>query len=138
MSRGRLGGARVLDKDELAHSETAYEFQGHHHDAGVSFIMIDALPESGPKLHKLAEGKVLEMNIISPNKKWSYLTAKQKAPFVLRGVLQFALLAAALADIHRRPAEEINGSKWMWSAVALVNFMGIGPIAYFVFGRKHS
>jgi hypothetical protein len=52
MSRGRLGGACVLDKDDLAHSETAYEFHGHHHDAGVSFIMIDALPESGPKLHK--------------------------------------------------------------------------------------
>jgi hypothetical protein len=72
------------------------------------------------------------------NKKWSDLTASQKTPFVLRGIVQFALLAAALADIYRRPAEEVNGSKWMWSAVALLNFMGIGPIAYFVFGRKHS
>jgi hypothetical protein len=48
------------------------------------------------------------------------------------------LLAAALADIYRRPAEEINGSKWLWSAAALVNFMGIGPIAYFAFGRKRT
>ena len=54
------------------------------------------------------------------------------------GIVQFALLAAALADIYRRPAEEINGSKWLWSAAALVNFMGIGPIAYFAFGRKRT
>ena len=78
------------------------------------------------------------MIIMPRNKKWSDLSSGQKAPFVLQGIVQFALLAAALADIYRRPAEEINGSKWLWSAVALVNFMGFGPIAYFVFGRKHS
>ncbi len=42
---------RILDKTDLTHSETEYEFQGHHHDAGVSFIAIDAPPGSGPKLH---------------------------------------------------------------------------------------
>jgi drug/metabolite transporter (DMT)-like permease len=76
------------------------------------------------------------MIIMSRNKKWSELTATEKAPFVLRGIVQFALLAVALVDIHRRPAEEIRGSKWLWRAVALVNFMGIGPVAYFLFGRK--
>ncbi len=76
------------------------------------------------------------MIIMPRNKKWSDLTARQKAPFVLRGIVQFALLAAALADIHRRPAEEIYGSKWLWGAATFVNFMGIGPIAYFLFGRK--
>jgi hypothetical protein len=84
------------------------------------------------------ENKVMKMIIMSPNKKWSDLTAREKAPFVLRGIVQFALLAEALADIYHRPAEEINGSKWLWSAVALVNFMGIGPIAYFLFGRKRA
>jgi mannose-6-phosphate isomerase-like protein (cupin superfamily) len=44
--------ARVLDKTDLAPGETSYEFQGYHHDAGVSFIVIDAPPGSGPKLHK--------------------------------------------------------------------------------------
>jgi mannose-6-phosphate isomerase-like protein (cupin superfamily) len=43
---------RVLDMADLATGETAYEFQGCHHDAGISFIVIDAPPESGPKLHK--------------------------------------------------------------------------------------
>ena len=80
----------------------------------------------------------MEMIIMARNKKWSDLTDSEKAPFVLRGIVQFALLVAALADIYRRPAEEINGSKWLWSATALVNFMGIGPIAYFIFGRKRA
>jgi hypothetical protein len=37
--------------------------------------------------------------------------------------VQFALLAAALSDIYRRPAEEIRGSRWLWSVVALVIFI---------------
>lgn len=71
-----------------------------------------------------------------PDKRWSDLAPSQKAPLVLRGIAQFALSAAALADIHRRPAEQIKGSKWLWSVAALVNFMGIGPIAYWAFGRR--
>jgi len=47
-----VGGARFLDKAGLTHGETANEFQGFQHDAGISFIVIDAPPGSGPKLHK--------------------------------------------------------------------------------------
>ena len=75
---------------------------------------------------------------MAPNKKWSDLTTRQKAPFVLRGIVQFTLLVAALADIRRRSVQEINGSKRLWTAAAFVNFMGIGPIAYFAFGRKRA
>ena len=42
----------MLDKTDLAHSDTTYEFQGHHQDASVSFSVIEALPRSGPKLHR--------------------------------------------------------------------------------------
>jgi len=80
------------------------------------------------QLH-VKEDRIMEVIIMSRNKNWSDLTAREKAPFMVQGIVQVTLLAAALADIHRRPAEEINGSKWLWSAVALVNFMGIGPIA---------
>jgi len=43
---------RLIDVANLEHSETSYEFEGYDHDAGVSFIVIDAPPGSGPKLHK--------------------------------------------------------------------------------------
>ena len=44
------------------------------------------------------------------------------------------LLIAAQRDISRRPAEQIRGSKAVWRAVTLINF--IGPGSYFAFGRK--
>ena len=40
----------------------------------------------------------------------------------------------ALADIRRRPAAEIRGNKWIWTGVSFINF--VGPISYFLFGRK--
>ena len=67
-------------------------------------------------------------------KQWQDLTDRQKRGIVVLGVLQLALLAAALIDIRRRPAAEINGCKRLWTIVVFIN--GIGPIAYFVFGRK--
>ncbi len=45
----------------------------------------------------------MRMIAIAPDKKWSSLTARERTPFVLREVLQVALLAAALADIYRPP-----------------------------------
>ena len=69
-------------------------------------------------------------------KQWQDFTDRQKRGIVVLGVLQLVLLAAALIDIRRRPAKEINGSKRLWTAVVFIN--GIGPIAYFVFGRKRQ
>lgn len=51
-------------------------------------------------------------------------------------VVQIGLQAAALIDIARRPASEINGGKRKWVALSFVNFLG--PIAYFLKGRKPS
>jgi len=67
-------------------------------------------------------------------KQWGDLTGTQKRGFVLLGALQIGLLITALIDIRRRPADAINGSKRLWTVVVFVNF--IGPIAYFLFGRK--
>jgi hypothetical protein len=67
-------------------------------------------------------------------KQWKDLTDAQKRGIVFLGALQLALLITALIDIRRRPADAINGSKRLWTAVVFIN--GIGPIAYFVVGRK--
>jgi hypothetical protein len=65
---------------------------------------------------------------------WNDLTTGQRRGIVLAGIIQVALLVAALTDIRRRPADAIHGSKLLWTALAFVNF--VGPIAYFLFGRK--
>jgi hypothetical protein len=57
---------------------------------------------------------------------------------VLGGIFQVAPPAAALADIRRRPVEEIRGNQWLWSVAAGVNLMGIDPIASLALGRKHA
>ena len=58
----------------------------------------------------------------------------QRRMLVVSVAVQFALLAAALIDIRRRPREQIRGPKPVWAGLAFVNFAG--PAAYFVFGRK--
>lgn len=67
-------------------------------------------------------------------KRWSDLSTEQRAGIVGAGVVQMGLLVAALLDLRRRPADEINGSKAVWAAVSFVNF--VGPLAYFLLGRK--
>jgi hypothetical protein len=74
------------------------------------------------------------MIAMKSNKQWSDLTQAQRVAIIVTGMAQVALLIATLADIRRRPAEQINGSKRMWFGLAFINW--IGPIAYFVFGRK--
>ena len=50
-------------------------------------------------------------------------------------VIQLILLAVAIIDIAR--SESTNGPKWVWVVVSLL-FSMIGPIAYFIFGRKNT
>ena len=67
-------------------------------------------------------------------KKWSEMSIPARVGFVIMGLIQVSLLIAALADIRRRPAAEINGSKALWTGLVFINT--VGPIAYFVKGRK--
>jgi len=67
-------------------------------------------------------------------KKWSDLTSGQRAAIVVAGCVQVSLAAAAWADLARRPAEEVVGSKGKWAAIIAINF--IGPLAYFARGRR--
>jgi Phospholipase_D-nuclease N-terminal len=67
-------------------------------------------------------------------KRWSDLGPVQKGTVMLSVTVQLGLLAAALVDIYRRPAREIRGNKRLWVAAAFINF--VGPISYFLFGRK--
>ncbi len=69
-------------------------------------------------------------------KRWSEMSRGQQIATVLGAVIQFSLLAAALWDISHRPQAEIKGSKKAWVTASFVNF--VGPISYFVFGRKRA
>lgn len=67
-------------------------------------------------------------------KQWSDMSPQQRAGAVAGALVQIALQAAALLDLRRRPAEAVRGPKWAWVAASFVNT--VGPVSYFVFGRR--
>ena len=69
-----------------------------------------------------------------PRKQWKDLSGAQRTRIVVQAAIQFALAAMALWDISHRPANRIKGSKRLWALAALVQ--PVGPIAYFLFGRR--
>jgi Phospholipase_D-nuclease N-terminal len=73
---------------------------------------------------------------MATKKKWSELSARSRGLIIVTGVVEVALLVATLLDLKRRPADQINGSKRMWTGLAFVNI--VGPIAYFTLGRRRQ
>lgn len=71
-----------------------------------------------------------------PNAGWNNLGPSEKALVIALGLVQLGLLAAALADLYKRPTNLVRGWKLPWAAASFVNF--VGPISYFVFGRKRK
>ncbi len=68
------------------------------------------------------------------HKKWRDMSTAQKTRIVLQPMAHLRLLAAVLLDIRRRAPDKIRGSKRLWTVAAFVQ--PIGPIGYFLFGRK--
>ena len=68
-------------------------------------------------------------------KKFDELSRPQQALVVLLAVVQLSLAVAAWADLSRRPADKVNGSKLRWALTIAVNFFG--PIRYFRKGRRN-
>ena len=52
-------------------------------------------------------------------------------------LLQLGLMIFALVDLARRPATAANGPRWAWAFIIIfINI--IGPIAYFLIGRREE
>jgi hypothetical protein len=73
---------------------------------------------------------------LRPRTPWRELTPRQRQAMMVRGALQLGLLAAALNDLRRRPASQVRGPKPLWAAISFANYLGVGPVAYFLFGRR--
>lgn len=51
-------------------------------------------------------------------------------------ILQLVLMIAALSDLFKRE-HVTGGNKYIWGAVIIL-FQFLGPLAYFIFGRKED
>jgi len=69
-------------------------------------------------------------------KRWRDMTHIQQVGILMMTIIQLLLLGAAHWDLRQRTSDELNGSKTFWVLAVFVNF--IGPIAYFLFGRKQG
>jgi hypothetical protein len=54
----------------------------------------------------------------------------------MQGLINLALMIWTIWDIRHRSDEEINGRRKLWYMAAFAP--PIGPIAYFIFGRKRG
>ena len=69
--------------------------------------------------------------------RWNDLSDRNRRLIIAAASAEAVLNMAVLIDIRRRPASQIRGSKGMWIlAAVLVNSAGVGPLSYFVFGRR--
>lgn len=74
---------------------------------------------------------------MAATKRWSDLSERTRKLIVIGAVAEAVLKTAALADLHRRPASQVRGPKWMWAVViVVVNSLGGAPLAYFALGRR--
>jgi hypothetical protein len=70
-------------------------------------------------------------------RRWSDLSDRSRRLIIAAAIAEASLKTAVLIDLKRRPASEIRGSKRTWIVAAvLVNSAGLGPLSYFVFGRR--
>ena len=72
-------------------------------------------------------------------KRWRDLDPRTRRVIVVAAAIEGALKVAALVDLKRRPAEQVRGSKKIWTAaIVLTNSAGAVPVTYFLGGRRRQ
>lgn len=69
--------------------------------------------------------------------RWSGLDPRARQAIIVVAAVEAGLKIAALIDLARRPAASVRGSKVRWATgIAVVNSVGVLPIAYLLRGRR--
>ena len=80
-----------------------------------------------------------DTQVTKKSKRWQDLSPATKTRITVQGMAQgiinLLLIIWAVRDLRRRSDSEINGNKKLWMLAAFAP--PVGPIAYFLFGRKH-
>ncbi|MCE5253058.1 MAG: PLD nuclease N-terminal domain-containing protein [Actinomycetia bacterium] len=65
---------------------------------------------------------------------WNDLSGGRQVGLIILATVQIGLLVAALWDLAHRRADEVRGDRRMWAGLVFINW--VGPLAYFMVGRK--
>lgn len=72
-------------------------------------------------------------------RRWSDLSPRTRRAIAVAGTVDAGLKVWALRDLRRRPAEQVRGPKSAWAAaLVLVNGAGVGPLGYYLLGRRRG
>ncbi len=69
-------------------------------------------------------------------KQWKRSSLAMNPNAIAQRIILLALVIWAIRDIQRRRDDELNGDRKIWTLAAFAP--PIGPIAYFLLGRKRS
>ena len=137
--------AEVRRQDEEAELQVAAQLAELRKDAEAAHE--DDLPADVRRQDEEAELQVAaqlaefrtDEGVVAAGRRWSDLSKRTRILIVTAAAADGALRVAAVIDIQRRPASQIRGRKWIWTAVlALVSSAGVAPVSYFVFGRRRQ
>lgn len=65
---------------------------------------------------------------------WGGLSTAKRAAFLAGASVELALTTVALADLAKRPADQVRGPKALWGLGSFVQ--PVGPVAYLAYGRR--
>ncbi|HQR80166.1 MAG TPA: PLDc N-terminal domain-containing protein [Actinomycetota bacterium] len=68
------------------------------------------------------------------NRKWSELSASQRALLLTLVSVELSLTATAAVDLIRRPADQVHGRKGLWALGLFIQ--PVGPVAYLCAHRR--
>lgn len=137
--RGGPKGGRGHGGHGRGHGDAHGRGHGHGHQADAASGPVE-VPAERPVLAALAAAAapaVAKPAVEAVGKAAGKAARKGAGRLLVTGVLgaaQMGLAIAAIVDISRKHPDELNGPKWFWYPAQTVNW--IGPIAYFMGGRK--
>ncbi|BAU95897.1 hypothetical protein N24_1635 [Corynebacterium suranareeae] len=65
---------------------------------------------------------------------WLDLPTELRFPLIFAVVAEFATKVSVWVSLKNRAPEKVRGPKWMWFLLTFLN--GVGPAAYWAFGKK--
>ncbi len=127
---------RQADATTIAHSTASSRLRPLRVDIGLLICPLQSQEETTQPCLRLytVERFLGRYRRAMATRKWSDLTRSQQRVITVVGIVEGIATLAALSDLSRRPQSGVRGPKAAWALACFVQ--PVGPLAYFVVGRR--